>query len=87
MNDIERAIEDLDTLVEIARNQMTIGAWLGITESALVIREALEKQIPMKPIKAEYDYNCPICGYEYLINQNYCQYCGQKLDWSEVENE
>ena len=45
MNDIELALEDLDTLVEIARQHMTIGEWLGIVQSALVIKEALKKQL------------------------------------------
>lgn len=43
--DIGIVIEDLDTLVEIARNNMTIGGWLGITESALLIKQLLEKQL------------------------------------------
>ena len=85
MNNIELTLEDLDILVETARKHMTTGSWLGIVHSALVMKEALEKQIPMKPIKAEYDYNCPICGYEYLSYQRYCEYCGQLLDWSEVK--
>lgn len=45
MNDIEIALEDLDTLVEIARQHMTIGGWLGITRSALTIKKVLEKQL------------------------------------------
>lgn len=26
--------------------------------------------------------NCPNCNYS-VVNQNYCEECGQKLDWSE----
>ena len=47
---------------------------------------ALEKQVPKKVVKAEYDYNCPICGYEYLVDEKFCANCGQKLSW-EVEND
>lgn len=34
---------------------------------------------------------CPICHHEYEVDHddhdNYCRNCGQKLDWSRVENE
>ena len=50
--------------------------------------EALEKQIPKKPV----NYNsiphsrCPICNnsvkvYEDAHEYHYCLYCGQCLDW------
>lgn len=53
--------------------------------------EALEKQMPKRPIEDGY-YDepavCPNCGGD-VINQcdndyqfQYCHYCGQKLDWS-----
>ena len=46
MNDIEIALEDLDTMVEIARqNMINTGAWLGLTESALLIKETLEEKL------------------------------------------
>ena len=50
--------------------------------------EALEKQIPKKPIRiddwGEY-YKCPICD-EYAVDHLGCKYkfcreCGQRLDW------
>ena len=63
--------------------------------------QALEKQIPKKPIKAnkaieidgqlfmnddnEY-WKCPICtlyDVPLRVNQRYCHYCGQALDWSD----
>ena len=55
---------------------------------------ALEKQIPKKPIEDGY-YDepcvCPNCGGN-VINQAdndyhffYCHYCGQHLDWSDIE--
>lgn len=61
--------------------------------------DALEKQIPKKPYIQQDDRNndcmeCPSCdsfiGYEYDCRDghyqiNYCNYCGQKLDWSEEE--
>ena len=53
-----------------------------------LIREALEKQIPKKP----YGYLCPICRNWLLYpdgiptsRDSFCSFCGQKIDWSEVE--
>ena len=60
--------------------------------------EALEKQIPKKPINEECYYICPRCRddlgvsdddifiYE-LSMSKYCSNCGCKLDWTEVKNE
>lgn len=53
--------------------------------------EALEKQIPQKPLDfGDKAYLCPICrrnnfydGTETLNKTNFCNYCGQALDWSE----
>ena len=43
--------------------------------------KALEKQIPIKPIGK--NNVCPKCGViEFGFNEpNYCEWCGQKLDW------
>lgn len=63
--------------------------------------EALEKQIPKKPVYSDYDDNgfdeiipneakCPVCGYEFEFgmwnefDNPYC-YCGQAIDWSDVD--
>lgn len=60
--------------------------------------EALEKQIPEKPIGEGYYYLCPCCRgdlgvsdddifiYE-LPKPKYCSNCGCVLDWTEVKNE
>jgi predicted RNA-binding Zn-ribbon protein involved in translation (DUF1610 family) len=57
--------------------------------------EALEKQIPKKPMEVEereetdfyyLAFMCPNCG-EAVIGQPYrpnnCKHCGQRLDWGE----
>lgn len=56
---------------------------------------ALEKQIPKKVVKdGKWSYKCPCCGecaetdcgddfYDYRLD--YCNGCGQKLDWSDEE--
>ena len=58
--------------------------------SVKVIADALEKQIPKKPIMrkdvAETYYICPECEWEVdRFDDNYCSDCGQKLDWSSEE--
>lgn len=56
-------------------------------------REALEKQIAKKVVEERNIYLCPNCGanvetdcgddmLDYPLN--YCDNCGQKLDWSEL---
>lgn len=52
--------------------------------------EALEKQIPKKPIpKEEYGIrtqNCPCCNDNFNVNEfdmPYCSLCGQKLKWED----
>ena len=55
--------------------------------------EALEKQMPKKVVEERNIYLCPECGanvetdcgddmLDYRLN--YCDNCGQKLDWSEL---
>ena len=34
----------------------------------------------------EIPYECPVCGNEELeIGQNYCQICGEELEWIDEE--
>ena len=61
-------------------------------EHILTIMEALEKQIPKKPIDKTLEYDgyygrCPDCNrviYDYK-DRNRCYNCGQSLDWSDKE--
>ncbi len=91
-----------DTTVEaIAETEYYAGfkgreAGIKAVEDACVVAcEALEKQIPKKPIEVEereevdfyyLAFMCPCCN-EDVIGQPYrpnnCKHCGQKLDWSE----
>ena len=60
---------------------------------------ALEKQIPKKPIKKNpicyektkdgiehfaYDYFCPDCNKQIKATEHHC-HCGQALDWSDTK--
>ena len=60
-------------------------------EAIDVAINALEKQIPKKPVKSENQvaryvntYYCPICnlGITGTNIAKWCYHCGQKLDWS-----
>jgi len=48
--------------------------------------EALEKQIPMKLGEGGEELTCLNCGKDVLnYYVNYCECCGQKLDWEVSE--
>lgn len=56
-----------------------------------LLDEALQKQIPQKPIEAEEQniryvttYVCPRCKNKFTgMISKYCYHCGQALDWSD----
>ena len=58
----------------------------GQREVMQVTIEALEKQIPKKPIDRCMFKECPTCQEVEISCCGYCPSCGQALDWSE-ENE
>jgi len=58
--------------------------------------QALEKQIPKKPIKDRKQeirytssYSCPSCGGGFIGTgiADYCYHCGQRMDWNVEEFE
>ena len=51
------------------------------------VREAVEKQKRKKPCATNRCYVCPRCGLvtSLKIKHNYCDACGQHIDWSEEE--
>ena len=72
------------------RNNPTFGN-VDNEELSKCIDEALEKQIPKKPIKSDRQeirytltYDCPTCGRQFTGTgfADYCYHCGQALDWS-----
>lgn len=57
-----------------------------------IISKALKKQIPKKPIYGAANIKCPNCGATLLyyfpsFKIDYCDECGQRLDWSEENDE
>lgn len=63
------------------------------------VKKAVEKQIPRKPIVSKEEgprglifseFSCPVCNNtfeeDFILNEyGHCDYCGQAIDWSEVE--
>lgn len=51
------------------------------------VREAVEKQKKKKPCASNRCYVCPHCGLitSLKIKHNYCDACGQHIDWSDKE--
>lgn len=76
-------------------------AYIGICtcDDMKNVIDALDKQIPKKPIYSDYDDNgfdeiipykamCPVCGHEFEFGywndyDNHHCVCGQTMDWSE----
>lgn len=82
--------EALYRFIDFAHSQ---GVTTAIHEKMIAtIKEALEKQIPKKPID---NHHCPSCetGLPHkgitdkwcrcCFEPNYCSNCGQRLNWSE----
>lgn len=57
-----------------------------LSEALQMAIQALEKQIPKKPIDRCMYEECPTCGNVEIVFCQHCPDCGQKLDWSD-ENE
>lgn len=64
----------------------------AVNEAINTAIDALEKQIPMKPIGEHYAHmRCPSCkhripsggGSSSRRRDNWCNYCGQKINWGE----
>ena len=60
---------------------------IGTLEECL---EAVEKQTDEKPtavlgIFGGKEYECKNCGSDVCYGDEYCRWCGQKLDWSDEE--
>lgn len=105
--EIERAIKHFKCVLNDAQVVLDSGFGQGPNESSLVYDtrkrnaqlaiNALEKQIPKKPINVEnHYYECPCCKRDLGISDDdifvydepkpqYCSNCGQALDWTNKE--
>jgi membrane protease subunit (stomatin/prohibitin family) len=60
-------------------------------EALEILEELVERDTPKKIEYNDYEYPCcPDCGEVqcpnvYAMNNDFCPYCGQRLDWSEIE--
>lgn len=88
---VKEAIEILKGIEEVRGNLPEDGN--EIEEAFIVAIEALEKQLPKKPIEIKETYTskigefrvakCPNCGKEVSDRFNVCLECRQNLDWRE----
>ena len=86
-DDVEIILEDLDQLVEYARDNYTIAGFLSVANSATMLREAMIKRIERKPTThsiADYSnlYLFFHCNNSIDKRNKYCPICGQKISWS-----
>ena len=89
---VREAIEDFKKLAELLQNKGSVAA-----EHCNIAIEALEKQLPKKVENLTkyrdlygrlifYKGFCPNCGFVVDSSKtNYCNACGQKLDWTVEE--
>lgn len=71
--------------IEIIKSNYPTSGYYMLREALDIAVEALEKQLPKKPIEKGIHfvyYKCPNCNRILPIDKNYCD-CGQKLDWPE----
>jgi uncharacterized OB-fold protein len=54
-------------------------------ETVTMAIAALEKQIPKKANKNIMGVYCPVCKNLLDGEERFCLYCGQHINWSEVE--
>ena len=79
---------DAAKLLRIRKNWFSITHGDNIQAYDLAI-EALEKQVPQKPINQSTWKACPVCEQGIGVTRKtpnprakeYCFHCGQKLDW------
>ena len=84
-------------ILRVAAAEVEWNCPLDYTEAFKKAEEALDKQIPQKPINlsnARYDaycaiFRCPRCKGRLKMKSKgaYCDKCGQALDWSDDNGE
>lgn len=75
---------DMARIVISAMQELQEYKQLGTLEE---VRDAVEKQKRKKPCASNRCYVCPRCGLvtSLRIKHNYCDACGQHIDWSGKE--
>lgn len=100
MTESEKLIENETEAIECLKSNKPTSGYLMLQESIDMAIQALEKQIPKKPIRhtAWENFKCPACGSAEIVQYDteyreydkdckfeYCSDCGQKLDWGDEE--
>lgn len=78
---MNKELEALNHLVNLA---VGVGFREKVFTSKEIILKALKRNEPMLVLESDINF-CPNCGeslFDY-IKQNYCDACGQKLDWED----
>ena len=87
-------LEEAIRTIRVAIAEVEWNYPLDYAEAIEVAIEALEKQIPKKPIySGGHEYICPNCNRFTRKREQqhgniiipYCKWCGQALDWRETE--
>lgn len=100
MAESDKLIRNEAEAIECLKSNKPTSGYVMLQESIDMAIQALEKQIPKKPIMKQYFENleekylcCPTCG-EILTDRIpadnktfyfHCMNCGQKFDWSDAE--
>ena len=78
LNELEDAKHNYEAMVEKFNNVVAYA-----TKIQKELNELNKRNEPMKPIKQNDSFGlCPICKTD-LGRTNYCETCGQRLDWSD----
>ena len=78
LNELEDAKHNYKAVKEMYNNSVAYG-----TTIQKELNELKKRNEPMKPIKQNDSFGlCPICKQD-LGRTNYCDNCGQRLDWSD----
>lgn len=100
MAESEKLIENEAEAIECLKSNKPTSGYLMLQEAIDMAIQALEKQIPKKPIRhtAWENFKCPACGSTEIVEYDteyreydkdckfeYCSDCGQHLDWSNEE--
>ena len=82
---IDSAIEEAIRIV-VNESLPQYSAEVSVNPRKLAI--ALSKQKAVDPLEVERGYLCPVCMWTlHYEHQDYCDCCGQKIDWEEQKKE
>ena len=83
---------DIDIKEEVYSDIAEVNELLELNKIVSEAFKALERQIPKKPICREQGTTvilngvCPKCSNVVHAYDNYCSFCGQKLNWSDEDD-